>query len=666
MTSNFSSLIDALRRHAGLGMALALAALVSLVALFLPAWQTLERHGFDALTVLTAPRESSQPIVLVAINEESFEVLKQRWPWPRSLHAELLDRIARGGAAVVAFDVLLADETDPKEDRALAEAIRRAGNVVLAADFSYTEGQAVRLWKRSEPLELFSQAGAFTGLATVPFDPDTAVRMVPAEPDAFWRQVIKVLQVRVPTLGVPPLPEAGAMIRFLGGIDVHPALPYHMVLQATDEQLKGAFDGRIVIIGRDLRAAPELGMAQADIFRTPFVEESGGLQAGYRIHATLVENALTGQSIRPAGPLAILLANLAAALAALLAVRPKRLVLGGLGILALIIAVGGISWAAFPRAHYWLPFAAPMAVLVLVWLAHLTRAYLAERARKQEVQRAFSLYVAPTVVDQLLSDPKRLSLGGESREVTLMFTDLAGFTKLTERTAPAVVARVLAEHFTEMTEIILERGGTVDKFIGDAIMAFWGAPLADPDHRRHALEAAIAMQRGMAKLRGELVAQGLPEIHMRIGLNTGVAIVGNMGSRRRFSYTAIGDCVNLASRLEGTNKLYGTGILVSAETAKGLARDFPLRHVDRVQVSGKTQSVDVYTPCDDPAFIAGSEDALAKTYAREWYAAETAWRRLLVEHPDDKGVKLHLERIATWRDSPPPEDWDGGVSLDKM
>mgnify|MGYP001346154778 FL=1 len=606
-----------LRQHAETAAALGLGLLATLAGLFLPPWQALERRGFDALTVLAAPGESSQPIVLVAINEESFEVLKLRWPWPRSTHAELLDRLTLGGAAVVAFDVLLADASDAKEDQAFAESIRRAGNVVLAADFTYAETQSARLWKRTEPLALFTDAGAVSGLATVPLDPDQFVRGIPGEPDAFWRQVVKILQVRVPSLAVPPLPGAGAMIRYLGATGVHPVVPYHLVLAASPEELKGAFEGRIVIVGRDLRAAPELGMAQADLFATPFIAEAGGLQSGIRIHATIVENALTGAAIRPAGPLAMLLANLAAALAAAAAFRRARPLVAAAAMAALAAAAFGLAWAAFRHAGTWLPFAAPVAVVFVAWLAHLLRAYFAERARREEVKRAFSLYVAPTVVDQLLADPKRLALGGEVREITIMFTDLKGFTGISEKMPPDVVSRVLTEHFTAMTDIILAHGGTVIQFIGDAIMAFWGAPLDDPDHRLHAVQAAVEMQRGMARLRGELAAQGMPELHMRIGLNTGRAVVGNMGSRRRFAYSALGDCVNLASRLEGTNKAYGTRILIAGETAKGVGEAIALRRVDLVRVAGKTEAVEIFAPADDPAFAAAGDKPLAAPGPRE-------------------------------------------------
>ncbi len=657
--------IATLRRHADAFVAIAVALLVSAAALWVPAWQSLERRGFDSLTVLTAPGESTQPIVLVAINEESFEVLKLRYPFPRSVHAGLLDRLVAGGASVVAFDVLFADTSDALEDGALAEAIRNAGGVVLAAHFTYAETSAARLWKRVDPHDVFMRAGAVSGLAEVPLDADQFVRAIPAEPDAFWRQVVKLLQVRVPSLAVPPLPGPGAMMRYLGGEGVFPVIPYHLVLAATPEELKGAFEGRIVIVGRDVRAAPELGMAQADLFATPFLSEAGGLQSGIKIHATLVENALSGAAIRPLGPFALLLANLAAALAAAGFPRARPLV-AALGAAALAGAIFGIAWAAFAKAGTWIAFAAPVSTVAFVWLARLARAYLAERARKREVQQAFSMYVSPVVVDQLLADPARLSLGGETRVVTLMFTDLAGFTKLAEKTAPDAVARILTEHFTAMADIVMAHGGTVIQFMGDGMMAFWGAPLDDEAHCRHAVEAAVAMQRGMATLRNDLAAQGLPEIHMRVGLNTGSAIVGNMGSRRRFAYSALGDSVNLASRLEGANKLYGTGILVSGETAKGAGESIALRHVDRVRVAGRSEAVDVYTPCDDPAFIAASEEALAATFARDRDAAEARWRRLLESHPDDKGIARHLLRLAAWRDSPPPADWDGSTSLDKM
>jgi adenylate cyclase len=219
-------------------------------------------------------------------------------------------------------------------------------------------------------------------------------------------------------------------------------------------------------------------------------------------------------------------------------------------------------------------------------------------------------------VEQLLADPRRLALGGELREITIMFTDLAGFTRISEKMAPDAVSRVLSEHFTAMTDIILAHGGTVIQFIGDAIMAFWGAPLDDPDHRLHAVQAAVGMQRGMAKLRNELAARGLPELHMRIGLNTGTAVVGNMGSQRRFAYSALGDCVNLAARLEGTNKAYGTRILVSGETAKGVGEAIALRRVDLVRVSGKTEAVEIFAPADDPAWAAAPEGSLAATGPR--------------------------------------------------
>ena len=653
-------------RHADAAIAASVFALVTLVAVFVPAWQALERRVFDQLTVATAAGKVNQPIVLVAIDEESLNALKLRWPWPRSLHAKLVERMATGGATVIALDILLAEPSEPAEDAALAQAITKAGNVVLAADFIYAETAMARLWQRTEPLAAFVQAGAIPGLATVAFDPDTFVRRFPVEPDALWRQIVKVLQVKSPTHAVPPLPGDGAMIRYLGPDTVFDPIPYHLVLEATPEELKTAFDGRIVIVGRDLRATPELGLAQSDLFATPFLPQSGTLTSGIKVHATLVDNALSGTSLRalhPAGNMGI--AAIAAALSFLLLRRwqPLRATLALLAIAGLVAVV---SAYLFAQQRLWIAVATPVVVAVLVYLAYGAGAYLSEQQRKREVQRAFSRYVSPELVAQIVADPGRLALGGEQREITVLFTDLAGFTKLTDKHPPPVVQQVLFRHFTAMTEVIHAHKGTVVQFIGDAVMAFWGAPLDDPDHALHAVEAAVEMQRAMERLRAELRAQGLPEIHMRIGVNTCEAIVGNMGSSTRLSYTAMGDGVNEAARLEGANKFWKTPILVSGPTVAKLGGRIPMRRVDRIRVSGKTEATDVYTPSDDSALNARTEAALEAYLERDWERADRVYAELLLENPQD-GVAARLrERIASWRREPTEASPDGSMALDKL
>ena len=662
--------LDPLRRlvsrHAEAVIAAAVFASVSAVATTIPAWQGLERRVFDFLTVKTAKGELTQPIKLVAINEDAMAAMKQRLPWPRKLYAQMIDRVASGGAAVIALDIVFFEPSNPEDDEALARAIHKAGNVVLASSYQYDENSALRMWKRVDPIPLLTEAGALAGQARVPFDPDQFVRRIPDDADAFWRQIVKLLQVRAPTHPVPPLPESDALIRYLGADSVFEPIPFHMVLEASPEDLKDAFAGRIVIVGRDLQATAEIGMAQADMFATPFLASSGGLTAGMKIHATMVDNALSGAWLKesPAGR------NLALfALAAVLSyfgMRRWKPLAAFLTVIAVSAAALGLGWYTFTQERLWIPVAGPIAISLGIYLANMVAAYLSESRRKREIQRAFGHYVSPAVVDQIANDPGRASLGGERREITVMFTDLAGFTTLTEKTAPDVVQQVLTRHFTLITELILKSNGTVVQFMGDGLMAFWGAPLDDPEHGYKAVSAAIAMQERMVELRRELHAQGLPEIRMRVGVNTCEAVVGNMGSETRFAYTAMGDGVNLASRLEGCNKLYGTPILVSGDTVAKLGGRIPMRRVDRIKVAGKANAVDVYTPVQD-ARVAERTAAAFEAYARgDLEAAEAIYAELRAADGDDRVAAKLLERIEKWRADPSLATADGSVALDKM
>ena len=653
-------------RHADALIAVAAFALASAAALGLPAWQALERRMFDELTIWTAPGEVSQPIVLVAIDEASLAELKMRWPWPRSLHAELVDRMSQGGAAVIALDLVFAEPTEPAEDEALARAVRKAGNVVMAAEFAQFESGLLRVWKRVDPLALFTEAGALAGLATIPLDRDNYMRRIPDEGDAFWRQVVKLAQVKAPSLKVPPLPEDGALIRYLGPDSIFDPIPYHLVLQASPEELKTVFNGRIAVVGRDVRAALEIGFSQPDLFATPFLTRSGALTAGMKVHTTIVDNALSGAWLR-AMPLPGNLAVAAtAALFAFLGMRRWRPLRATFTLLGIAGCVGAFSGYLFVHQRTWMAVATPVGVAVLAFLAYGAQAYVAEQRRKREVQQAFSRYVSPELVDQIVADPRKLELGGEQREITVLFTDLAGFTKLTEKHPPPVVQQVLFKHFTAMTEVIHAHKGTVVQFIGDAVMAFWGAPLDDPDHALHAVQSAVAMQRAMDQLRLELRAQGLPEIHMRIGVNTCTAIVGNMGSAARLAYTAMGDGVNEASRLEGANKFWKTPILVSGDTVAKLAGRIPMRRVDRIRVSGKTEPADVYTPSEDLALNERTAAAFEAYLRGDWEVAALGYQALLVENPEDGVARRLHERIEAWRQAPEQARPQEGIALEKL
>ena len=576
----------------GLGLWLFLALLIQV-----PQWRLAEYKGFDLLSVAAAPQRSSLPITLVGIDEESFAEIGRQWPWPRSLHGQLVEALSEAGAAVIVFDIVFAEPSEQGQDRYFAEAIARAGNVVLASDMVYQETAYVRQWLRADPLPLLREAGAGAGLAAVPFDADMVVRSMPDAQDALWRQVIARFERARPGLfaaETPPRP--GSMIRYLGPDHTYPYVSYYQALRPAEFLPKGFFKDQIVFVGRNVRSSPDAGSAQADMFATPFLPITGWLTPGVEIQATLLEDALRGLSLRPAPA------------GAVLALLTFALVLAGLGMqrwhpgaaaavaLALILAIAGLDGWLFQFRNVWLPALSAVLAVALMYLSLGGVAYFAERRQRQNIKRTFSLYVAPEVVDEMIAHPERLALGGERREITLLFTDLADFTSLSEKLAPEQVAQLLNSHLTQMTEIIMRYGGTVDKFIGDAIMAFWGAPLADPDHALHACQAARDMQAAMASRRKTAGEGGAVDLHMRIGIHTGEAIVGNMGSTDRFDYTAIGDNVNLASRLEGVNKLYGTGILISEATAQRVAGRLPLRKVDKVKVKGRQQDVEIYTP----------------------------------------------------------------------
>ena len=652
-----------LKHLAGLaaGVALVLCALS-----FTRIWQILEGKGFDVLSAIEAPSASSLPITIIGIDEASFNEVGLQWPWPRSFHAKLVDQLTKGGALVVAFDVLMPEASKPDDDAALAQAISRAGNVVFAADLVYQESAHSRQWLRVEPLALFTEAGAANGFATVNPGADGVVRELPLGADAFWRAIVKRANDRQPGLLKLAEPTPGAMIRYVGPDHTFPYVSYYQALEADTMLPPDAFRDQIVLVGRDLKANTDARMAQGDLFPTPFTMRTGWLTPGVEIHANILETALRGTATAPA-PRAwsIALILFVTALSAWM-MRRWRPLLSGLAALCVVSAIAALDWALFTRMNTWLPVFAAMSSAAAVYLAVGGVAWVTERRRRTEMRRAFSLYVSPEVVDHVMANPQRLALGGERREVTMLFTDLAGFTTLTEELGAEQVTRVLNVHFSRATAIIKRHNGTVNRFIGDAIMAMWGAPLDDGKQAINACLAACEMQADMEELRAQFKAEGLPQIRMRVGIHSCTAVIGNLGSSDRFDYTAIGDGVNLAARLEGVNKLYHTGILISGETASRLEGAVAVRLVDRVIVKGKSEPVDICTPCSDPVVVDLSARAIAAYRARRWEESELLWRELLRGLPDDTIATLYLERIQRLRVTALEEDWEGAVELEKL
>ncbi len=625
-------------------------------------WRLWELRTFDLLSRLDNGRSSAVPITIVGIDESSFAELRLQWPWPRSVHGFLVDSLARAGAAVIAFDVVFAESSDPDEDERFAAAIRRAGKVVLASDYDVQETAYATQEMQIEPLLLFRQAGATKGLASVVLDGDLVLRQVPRHPDAFWRAVLRRLPEERLRAAAESAVDERTLIRYAGPEHTLRFVSYYQALDPEQFLPPGSLKGHIVLIGRDVRATPEPGAAQPDAFATPFTAASGLLMPGVEAHANMMRTAMAGDAIHEVPRLTgLLVLFVTLALAGWLMASWRPVGSASIGVALAALVAGGGAWL-FYRWNIWVPTLAPISGIGLVYIATGGVAFVEEQARRRQIKRAFEHYVSPQVVDEMVAHPERLVLGGQRRELTMLFGDIAGFTTLAESLAPEEIARLLNDHLTAMTGIVLQQGGTVDKFIGDAIMAFWNAPLEDPDHAVHACQAALEMVAAVD--RATSPAPGRPRVRMRIGIHTGPVVVGNMGSADRFDYTAIGDNVNLASRIEGVNKLYGTLTLVSGATAAALGGRFPLRVIDRVRVKGRTEPVDIFSLQVNPAIAAASDEAIDAYRRQDWDRAARCWDGVLALAPDDSVARAYLSRIAAFRETPPGHDWDGSIALD--
>ena len=311
----------------------------------------------------------------------------------------------------------------------------------------------------------------------------------------------------------------------------------------------------------------------------------------------------------------------------------------------------------------------PLASVLIIFLSVTLFNYFFEYRKKQFIHEAFSRYVSPVVVSQLMRKPERLSLSGEQKNLTILFSDIRNFTTISEGMDAQSLGTFMNSYLTAMSDVVMQHGGMVDKYIGDAIMAIWGAPLADEDHMIHAVRASIAMQGVVKSIRGAWTEQGLPAIEISIGINTGPVSVGNFGSERRFEYTVLGDHVNLASRLEGLNKVYGTGIIISGFTRQELGSAFFCRELDRVRVKGKSIPIEIYEPlCEGPVDTALRHEVQCFEQALSLYRNQDfeSARRILEDLQQIKPHQLYalyLERIKTFLENPPGPGWDGATTF---
>jgi adenylate cyclase len=412
-----------------------------------------------------------------------------------------------------------------------------------------------------------------------------------------------------------------------------------------------AIAGKLVFVG------------YTDAARDKLITPFDPLLAGVELHATFAHNALFGELLRRAGPRGTLAAILGLgfllALLQLRAIRARRPWIVGLAAVALIAGYLAVAQRLF-AAGIIVDVAAPLLSFVLITVAALATALVTEGREKARIRAAFSQYLDDNAVKEILADPSRLELGGERRELTVLFSDIRGFTQLSEDLEPEQVIGFLNAYLTPMTEVVWTEGGMLDKYIGDAVMAVFGAPLAHQDHAARACRSAVAMQRRLGELNDGWAKNGLPRIAVGIGLNTGPMSVGNMGSVRRKNYTVIGDAVNLGSRLEALTKSYDVDILVGERT-RALAGDgFQFRELDLVRVRGKDRPERVYElVVDEKVDAAGYAIALGCCRRKEWDEAERGFARLVEMYPWDGPAAVMLARVRRLRKETLPANWDG-------
>ncbi len=587
--------------------------------------------------------EAPQPeqILIVSVDEAALAAFGQ-WPFPRAVFGHAVDRLQ--GARRIGIDIHFAEpsrwgETD---DAAFAQALARATPPVVLPVELTADGL-----RSTAPLAAF-QAESERGFVNVIVSADGVVRSLSSErSDLQGGREVSFSRALLGTTTAIAIPER-IRIAYIGGARTFLTISLADVVAGTVPE--SVINDAYVLIGA---TAPSL----RDVFETPF-----GFMPGVEIHANALQTMREGVYLSDVAPMtAVLLLLMACAVTGAAVAYVRRLTLLALCVVALL--GGFIGVAAFLFAYgIVIPLLYMLGAVVLTGGAMLAREYVAESKEKRFIRDTFERYVSGAVMAELMAHPEKLTLGGEKKRITVLFSDIRGFTTLSENLSPEALTQIMNEYLSAMTDAILAHGGLVDKYIGDAIMAFWGAPVDDPAQETHAVEAVLVMRDRLAELNALWGTRGLPPVRIGIGVTTGEAVVGNMGSTQRFNYTAMGDEVNFASRLEGITKEYGTTCLVSKETYDGVAQEQQcmFREIDTVRVKGKSKSRTIYelraTGRTEPSHSDFAEGRRAYQEGR-WDKAIECFHAILRAGPDP--VTETLAARAEYFKKHPPHDWDG-------
>jgi adenylate cyclase len=681
-------------------------AVIALLAVVLYQFQPplLERvaAGFDDIKTVVRQNMGRAPqphpdVVVVTIDEPSINTYG-RWPWDRALMAQLFERLS--AASVVVLDIVFSEPSSPESDQKMIDQIMANQNVVLgyflrneatetnddeALDYleecSYfdyqllTETVKIREFPFSElNISAIADAAMTCGVFTTEPDADGLYRHYPVAyiHEGFLLPPIGIQAVRqhlnqearlvLDGQGVKHFELANATLNDQNFIRIN--FTDHVKQWSARDVISGniteeEIKDKVVIIG-----VTEVGVF--DMRPTPI----DAVTPGVFLHAMATSNLLNGNLVQewPRLDLAGLIIGLMVILLLSYMANPNLRI--SLYVLS-IVCVAGVSWAFYFQANVWLrEFYVISPMVGLAVAIELFSSIKADHQHRQ-IKEAFSSYVSAELVGEIIKDPENLKLGGDEKDISVLFSDLRNFTAMSEKLSPIELVSLLNQLFDPMTEAILKEKGMLDKYIGDAIMAIFNAPVSLENHEERAVQAALAMVDVKEKKNVSLVAQGLPPIEIGIGVNTGPAVVGNMGSTLRFSYTAIGDAVNLASRLEGMNKPYGTRILISENTKQKLQppyQGYLLRRIDRIRVAGKTEPVTIFEVMKDTEenqTLASHFEAALEGYFKQDFEGAKRQFDTLFEAYQDMASNYFSERCQHCIDEPPGEDWDGVTSFKK-
>ncbi len=642
--------------------------LAGLILIIFPIGDSVRTSSYDNLYHF---RSSYTPedIVIVYLDEISHSALNQPHDkiWDRALHAQLLDVLTSEGAKLIIYDIVFELESSNHEsDEKLANAIKENGNVILGASIQVFKDKGLKQEIVEAPYYKFRKVARGWGLLNVKTDTDLAVRKISFGLGELQNSMWLSAQIIDPELLNSRISlKNNLYINYHGPPDSSDSISFHKVLQ-EDGFRKDFFRDKIVLIGAKYES--KFTGSGRDTFRTPYSMEGSNLTDGVVIHANVL-NTLINQDWLVGLPtiIEVIIVIFAGVIITLILhlFEPRISVIIAIAI-CIFFSIGSILIAWHYNVFYsWIVPSLIQTPIAFVWA--VGGQYYVEKRRKRKIVKAFEAYVNPYVVNKIAESEIDVKLGGKLKNVTILFTDLQGFTQITESSNPEEISFLLQSYFSICTDNIFSKNGTVIKFIGDAVMAVWGAPLSDKEQENNAVLAAkkIIEETKKRKFYGHY-------LHTRIGINSGKALAGNLGSKERFDYTVIGDDVNLASRLEGLNKYLGTNILVAKNTNNALGEDIPTRYVGKFEVVGKADAVSVYeiltiskNDSTNLKWIKTFEEALELFSKKEFLEAEKLLNEVDEFREDGDGpAKFYLVQIHEYLAVPPKSKyWAGEITL---